>query len=170
MLPNLPPAEPYLYSNEQHGVKPPSDADEPTHLSKDKRSHDEHDKSGESDLEGAEEEREDPPNTSSDSSSSSSSSSDEVEEDPELEKLLREISETPSSSDDEEQPRPKPAPESGKQKAKEVHRGYDSPAGNISVLMVACWTLRLPVIYMDFIRWVACPPGFCLDFNYTAKG
>ena len=39
-----------------------------------------------------------------------------------------------------------------KGKARELHRGYDAPAGNIAVLVLACWTIRMPVMYMDFVR------------------
>ena len=31
---------------------------------------------------------------------------------------------------------------------------YDGPASTLSVLVVTCWTLRLPVMYVDFIRSV----------------
>ena len=28
----------------------------------------------------------------------------------------------------------------------------DKPAGTVAVLVFACWTLRVPVIYQDFVR------------------
>ena len=74
--------------------------------------------------------------------------------DPELEKLLRENSEAPSSSDDGGEGAPRPQPDAAGQKGKgrEAQREYDAPAGNIAVLVLACWTIRLPVMYMDFVR------------------
>lgn len=95
--------------------------------------------------------------------SSSESSSDEdkdqsaskgsrpLDPDPELAKLLREMSEsdTESTSTDSES--------GAKQKRRErMIYGkkplYGSPAANIAVLMIGCWMLRVPVLYMDFIR------------------
>lgn len=98
-----------------------------------------------------EEENVDEPKDHNDSASSSSSSSDSDEEDFELSQLMREPSDYASSSDESEQEsKPHPAPS----KKKELHGLYDSPTGNIAVLVVACWTLRLPVTYMDFIQCV----------------
>ncbi|KAJ3529209.1 hypothetical protein NM688_g7884 [Phlebia brevispora] len=148
LLPNPPSPEPYLYASEQHAPTneqpdaaeiPDEEDDEETLLA------------SETTLHGLDK---DPENSDMVSSSSSSEGEGETEDDPELEKLLRENSETPSSSEDEEQPRPQLPPDTKKRKAREVHRGYDAPAGNISVLMVACWTLRLPVMYMDFVRLI----------------
>lgn len=153
LLPHPPPAEPYLYACEQFGGKP-RQSDPSQSLNKPNEDGEEIPNSS-----SDEETRVDDPESHKSSASSSSSNEneedeedeEEEEEDPELEKLLRENSETPSSSEDEDQPRPKPLPDS-KKKGREVHRGYDTSAGNISVLMLACWTLRLPVMYMDFIR------------------
>jgi RNA polymerase I-specific transcription initiation factor RRN7 len=82
---------------------------------------------------------------------SSLSSSDD---DADMDRLLRENSVDPSSSsseDEDDASRPKPEPHQGPRN-KHFQRRYDSPSGNLSVLMLACWTLRLPVTYMDFNR------------------
>lgn len=86
-------------------------------------------------------------------SSSSGSDQEGQEEDEELEKLMRENSDLESSSssgdnDDErkgiaglkENPR--------KRRNHDLHR-YESPSNNIAILMLACWTLRVPVLYRD---------------------
>jgi RNA polymerase I-specific transcription initiation factor RRN7 len=94
-----------------------------------------------------------PQNDDGDSDDASSSSTDEESErDPEMEALLREMSE-PSSSEHEDQPPPTSFPVRKAKKRRE--RGtYDLPANNIAVLVLGCWTLRIPVLYMDFIRFV----------------
>ncbi|KAF7793654.1 hypothetical protein EIP86_004769 [Pleurotus ostreatoroseus] len=153
LLPNPPPAEPYLYACEQAGGK--NRQSDPSQRLKD-------DGDVAEQQQGSSDEEADKDKQESDNSGSSSSSSnedddeddEEEEEDPELERLLRENSETPSSSEDEDQPRPKPPQDTKKRKSRDVHRSYDAPAGNISVLMLACWTLRLPVMYMDFVRLI----------------
>lgn len=145
LLPNPPPAEPYLYALEQAGQKQ-SDASPAKHKQ------DETDKNDASDNGDSSSDRDSP-----EKSNCSSSPPSDGDEDSELERLLRENSEAPSSSEDEEQSRPrKPILKDKEPKSKDLHRDYDSPAGNISVLMLACWTLRLPVMYMDFVRFVLC--------------
>jgi RNA polymerase I-specific transcription initiation factor RRN7 len=78
---------------------------------------------------------------------------DGFDDDSEIDELLRALSESGSSEDDKdediEQPRPKA--EGSRRKLKPF--GSHGPTNNIALLMVACWTLRLPVMYMDFIRF-----------------
>lgn len=84
-----------------------------------------------------------------DGDGSQSSSSSSEEEDPELVELLRENSELSSSDDDKEKGH---APQ--KQAVQSNYRfvdAYDRPVNSIVVLVVACWTMRLPVMYKDFI-------------------
>ena len=75
------------------------------------------------------------------------------DDDSEIDELLRALSESSSSEDDKdedlEQPRLKP--EGSWRKLKPF--GSHGPANNIALLMVACWTLRLPIMYMDLIRF-----------------
>lgn len=39
-----------------------------------------------------------------------------------------------------------------RKKGKPSWRRDDTPAGTVAVLVYACWTMRVPVIYQDFIR------------------
>lgn len=72
----------------------------------------------------------------------------------ELEALLHENSELEESSDEDEDD------EKEVEKGKESSRRgqgpnvYEKPASTIAVLMVACWTMRVPVLCRDFIRHV----------------
>ena len=75
--------------------------------------------------------------------------------------LLRQASVTPSSSSSSEEDELDPSQKSkrtqsganskGKKKKKSNHP-YDTLAGNLAVLVVACWMMRLPLRYLDFIR------------------
>ncbi|KIO32795.1 hypothetical protein M407DRAFT_18259 [Tulasnella calospora MUT 4182] len=96
------------------------------------------------------------PESSSDENKdpSSSKTSRQLDPDPELAKLLlREIEDSgtgSSSSESESGGR-------GKRRERAIFGKkpiYGSPAANIAVLVVACWVLRIPVIYMDFIRLI----------------
>ena len=144
LLPSPPTPEPYFHATSQHGGRP-SDPEAPGTGVNPQSGGDlpaqERGTSAERDVDDAR-------------SSSSSSSEEEDEEDPELEKLLRENSATPSSSssEDEDGAQPRPRLHDKQRNHKTTFRPYDSPAGNIAVLMLACWTLRLPVMYMDFKR------------------
>ncbi|KAH9999887.1 hypothetical protein BJV77DRAFT_498700 [Russula vinacea] len=79
---------------------------------------------------------------------------DDSKDDSEIDELLRALSESSSSedsrNDDKGQPRPKP--EGSGRKSKMF--GRSGPASNIALLMVACWTLRLPIMYLDLIRLI----------------
>ncbi|KAI0770859.1 hypothetical protein BC629DRAFT_1642210 [Irpex lacteus] len=152
LLPHPPPAEPYHHLVEQYGGKraadsgqrreePPSDPIQEGNSEKD-------------DIDDA-----------NDGSSSSSSDEDEGrqnEQDDEMERLLRENSEASSSEEEDEldpsQPLQHLHAERGRRtkKGKEPNRGYETPAANLAVLMVACWTMRIPVMYMDFIKLIDC--------------
>ncbi|RDX55592.1 hypothetical protein OH76DRAFT_1338779 [Lentinus brumalis] len=94
-------------------------------------------------------------NKSGSSSSSSSSESEESGQDSELDRLMRENSESPSSDDEAQTESRKDRSAHVSKKKRTFGRGnYDEPASTISVLVVACWTLRLPVMYMDFVRLI----------------
>lgn len=82
------------------------------------------------------------------------------EEDPELAALLRANSDIESSEEEEDEP-PQEEPTS-KHKAKTKTKGkrktrgrhvYESPASTIAVLIVACWTMRIPALCRDFTRY-----------------
>ncbi|KAG2141777.1 uncharacterized protein EDB93DRAFT_1089085 [Suillus bovinus] len=88
-----------------------------------------------------------PEESRSDDDDPQSSSSSSEEEDPELAELLRENSEL-SSSDEEKQ---HASQKQGVQSSYRFVGPYDRPINSIAVLVVACWTMRLPVMYKDFI-------------------
>lgn len=85
----------------------------------------------------------------SDLSPSSSAAGDgEREEDPDILEMLRENSETDSSDEEDSK-----APTGVHIKRKRQTRSeYAAPANNIAVLILSCWTLRIPIIYADFVK------------------
>ncbi|KAJ4478198.1 hypothetical protein J3R30DRAFT_3289949 [Lentinula aciculospora] len=87
--------------------------------------------------------------------SSSSSSSTEQDEDSEMDELMREISES-EEDDNDELDEDSQSQMRGKVggKSKRGHNAYEGPANNLAVLIVACWTLRIPVMYSDIIRHI----------------
>jgi RNA polymerase I-specific transcription initiation factor RRN7 len=88
------------------------------------------------------------PELSRPSSPSSSSEEDDQtrEEDTELAELLRQNSETSSQEESgDEQPSTNATRTRG-------HSKNEGPAMNLAVLMVALWTMRIPVLYRDFVR------------------
>lgn len=109
-------------------------------------------------------------NTSMSSSSSSSSDSDFDSEpepngmDAEMAELLRGLSDDPTDSEDENHDSEQGvgdhpgehSPEEGGRRGGRRPR-YRDPANTLAVLLVACWTMRLPVAVMDFIRFVRYP-------------
>lgn len=86
-------------------------------------------------------------------SSSSSSGSEDTDHDSELDELMRENSLTPSSSDQEDEGRATLRRASvATARKRPTFNKHDTPTNTIVVLVVACWTLRLPVMYIDFVR------------------
>ncbi|KAF9076732.1 hypothetical protein BDP27DRAFT_1283456 [Rhodocollybia butyracea] len=76
----------------------------------------------------------------------------EVEdEDPELVELMRENSESEDDDDELDEGDDSNREES---RPKRGHNAYEGPANNLAVLMVALWTLRIPVMYRDLIRHI----------------
>jgi len=84
----------------------------------------------------------------SDSESTDSSSSEEGE-DPELEALLEQLSASSSEDDD---PDLSSAPIKHVQSARKARGIHELPANNVAVLILACWTLRIPVTFRDFTK------------------
>jgi len=103
--------------------------------------------------------RPEPPSSSS--SSSDEESDDEKqkgidkEEDPEMAELLRQNSET--SSQEESESDEQPTARSSKTAKIKGHNVHEGPAMNLAVLMVALWTMKIPVLYRDFTRCVFGP-------------
>ncbi|KAH8105869.1 hypothetical protein BXZ70DRAFT_398730 [Cristinia sonorae] len=95
-----------------------------------------------------------------DGKSSSDLSTDSEDEYARMADLEREVSESPTSSSDEEEGETNDQAESRKKapttaprpRNQRTYNTYDSPLSTIAVLMLSCWTLRIPVTYMDFIR------------------
>ncbi|KAH7887669.1 hypothetical protein F5I97DRAFT_2010694 [Phlebopus sp. FC_14] len=91
-----------------------------------------------------------PKNTTATNSPSSSSSDDDEILDSELEALLQENSE-PGLTDEE------PSDDEGSRSSRRIKPSNpfvsraDKPENTIAVLVLACWFIRLPVVYMDFI-------------------
>ncbi|OBZ70396.1 RNA polymerase I-specific transcription initiation factor rrn7 [Grifola frondosa] len=136
LLPSPPPAEPLNHAKDEAGdqaqdiLSPPPD-DTPPGENHDNTFKDE------DDIEDA---------------MSEYSSSSSGEEDAEMADLMRENSEISSSSGEEESDQAQPRVKGTRRKR--LYRKYDAPASNIAVLILACWTLRLPVMYMDFVRLI----------------
>lgn len=127
LLPRPIPAEPYHYLREQKGNN--ADAGD-TKLSLDNAEESQSDDDGDVDKHQA-------------------SSSGSEEEDPELVGLLRENSEFSFSDED------KGHASRHTTKLQQGYRfigTYDQPVNCIAVLVVACWAMRLPVMYKDFIE------------------
>ena len=76
---------------------------------------------------------------------------DDLENELELDALMQENSDISDSSDEESDTF---IPTSDKKPRKSKGRyAYESPASTVAVLVVGCWTLRIPVMYRDFSRY-----------------
>ena len=76
------------------------------------------------------------------------------EGDAELEALLHENSELEESSEEDDEKEVEKYKESSKRGRGHGQDVYEKPASTIAVLLVACWTMRVPVLCRDFIRHV----------------
>ncbi|KAI0349413.1 hypothetical protein OH77DRAFT_1499561 [Trametes cingulata] len=143
LLPNPPSPEPLLHAHDSLGDNQPSKSDHTAQPSPDAGEN--HDDETLADT--------DANDSSSSSSSGSESYSSSSESDSELDELMRENSETPSSEEDELESTPRPKTTSRVRKRR-TFGNYDAPATTISCLVLACWTLRIPIIYTDFIKLI----------------
>ena len=84
----------------------------------------------------------------SDSGSTNPSASEEGE-DPELEALLEQLSASSSEDDD---PDLSSAPIEHARSVRKARGKHELPANNVAVLILACWTLRVPVTFRDFTK------------------
>ncbi|KAI9467023.1 hypothetical protein BJY52DRAFT_39445 [Lactarius psammicola] len=140
LLPSPPPPEPLLHKQATHGH--PSDGDSKLADSKKSRS------SPTADDEKA---------VRMGEQSNANASESDSEEDSEMDELLFLFSESSSSEDDKDEDDGKqspPKPEGSGQKFDAFVR--NGPGSNVALLVVACWTLRLPIMYMDLIRLIEC--------------
>ena len=99
--------------------------------------------------------------SSNDEETSSSEEASDTEEDENMRDLMREAEEEESSEEEDEgkpaEPKDldsKPQPSRRAKKTRSSYSVYDSPVNTVAVLMLGCWTLRIPVTYMDFKRCV----------------
>ncbi|KAG6336838.1 hypothetical protein ID866_2234 [Astraeus odoratus] len=136
LLPSPPPAETFYHTEEMKGGSTAAEA-----------------KTHEVPRGGADGPRNGDPKQRSQEDSDSGSSSEEDKTDRDLEDLLQEDSED-SSTDDEIA-----RADSTRLRKKSFTSGSgpfvdrsDRPGNTIAVLVLACWTIRLPVMYMDFIN------------------
>jgi RNA polymerase I-specific transcription initiation factor RRN7 len=95
-------------------------------------------------------------------SSSSSDSEDEPLPNPELDAILEDMGHSSGSSATEEDETDELARVPVGSKTKRALGRHNGPACNVAMLVLACWHLRMPVIYMDFVRCVTCVKA-CLE-------
>lgn len=81
----------------------------------------------------------------------SSSSEDEMLA-PEIAVLLEENSEVSSANDGSSDDEPRARNDIHTSSKNPFVSRADRPENTIAVLVLACWTIRLPVVYMDFIK------------------
>jgi RNA polymerase I-specific transcription initiation factor RRN7 len=75
-------------------------------------------------------------------------SSSEEEDDPELEALLEQL----SASSEDGDPDLSSAPIEHAHPTRKARGTSELPANTIAVLILACWTLRIPIIFRDFTK------------------
>ncbi|KAK7060571.1 hypothetical protein VNI00_001337 [Paramarasmius palmivorus] len=80
-----------------------------------------------------------------------SSGAGQEEEDPEMAELLRQNSESEGEDENEDgQTAQNAVPGMARRRTRVA---YEGPANNLAVLMLACWTMRVPILYRDFARY-----------------
>ncbi|KAK1236484.1 hypothetical protein PQX77_000261 [Marasmius sp. AFHP31] len=135
LLPDPPPAEPYHHARQQ---QEPNQSNEPSSARGD----------------GSASATQDAPHDSSSDNGNDEGPHDPDQsdtEDPELAEILRQNSESESDSDDEADDEEVDKPETIPRRRRN-HSAYEAPANNLAVLMIACWTLRIPLLYRDLSR------------------
>ncbi|TRM67736.1 hypothetical protein BD626DRAFT_479667 [Schizophyllum amplum] len=164
LLPTPPSPEPYIHAQELSGESELRGA-EPTTLAA----------AGPITQDGSLVSPAKPPNNGEDSDSNDSGNSDEdgvngsdesdgapLEDDPELAAMLREASIASSSSEDEDDNEDGHGASAGdfpsetprKKRGQGARRRYEAPPSTIAVLALTCWVLRVPAMYLDFIRLI----------------
>ncbi|KAI5893499.1 uncharacterized protein SCHCODRAFT_01140856 [Schizophyllum commune H4-8] len=95
-----------------------------------------------------------------DPDSSVSTTTKQHDDDPELAAMLRENSTASSSSEDEDEGEggagtaDNPNAQPRKHRGPGSRRKYEAPSSTVAVLALACWVLRVPAMYLDFIRLI----------------
>lgn len=178
LLPSPPPPEPLLYEQDIEGnVSKEDSTTRRAHPTETKAAGDHQDEetkkkpSDESDPESdARSNKASSSDSGSDSDTESNKDDDDDEErhrknimDEEMASLLRGLSDSEPDTDDDELEDPPNAGQGdnttehddSEHKKRRGHRGgrHESPTCTLAVLLVACWTIRVPVTIMDLIRW-----------------
>ncbi|KAI0335444.1 hypothetical protein GY45DRAFT_1292672 [Cubamyces sp. BRFM 1775] len=153
LLPSPPSPEPLLHEQDTAAISPSASKGKQA-ARKSPRPAEDDDGDGTATDRGDTDKDEDKDEAGSPRSSSSESDSDDSSEDSELDELMRENSETSSSDEDEQGGTPKPRPAARARKKRRTFGLYEAPASTLSCLVLACWTLRLPIMYMDFVKLV----------------
>lgn len=137
LVPSPPPAEPFHYTREQEGYQRGSEQIGKRDHSQPRPENDGDTNSPESAVPV--------PDTNS------SSSEDELLA-PEIAVLLEENSEVSSSDDGSSGDEPRARNDMHTPSKNPFVSRADRPENTIAILILACWTIRLPVVYMDFIK------------------
>ncbi|KAF8974480.1 hypothetical protein BDZ97DRAFT_1935346 [Flammula alnicola] len=161
LLPDPPPAEPYHHHAQgtrageegPNGVKEKSPLDpmkEKDELSP--ASDDSEESEGEN---GERREKDDDLHPKVDEEEEVVDDEEEDDEDSELDALMRENSDLSSSSSDGDGTHKPPTRKKFRRKGKARGRSsYESPVSTVSVLVLACWTLRIPVMIRDLTKLI----------------
>ena len=136
-MPNTPPAEPFHYTREQEGYQR-----EPEEIGKRSRSRSRPEN---------EEDAHSPESAALVPDGNSSPSEDEMFA-PEIAALLEENSEVSSTNDGSSSDEPRAKNDMYTSSKNAFVSRADRPENTIALLVLACWTIRLPVVYMDFIK------------------
>ncbi|KAH8999102.1 hypothetical protein EDB92DRAFT_2005820 [Lactarius akahatsu] len=143
LLPSPPPPEPLLHKQATRG-RPSDGGSKSVDSKKNKKSSPTADDKNAAGME----------KISPGQSNANTASESDSDEDSDMDELLFLFSESSLSEDDggdDDSRQPLPKPEGSGQKFDTFAR--NGPASNVALLVVACWTLRLPIIYMDMIRF-----------------
>ncbi|PPQ98550.1 hypothetical protein CVT24_004041 [Panaeolus cyanescens] len=154
LLPDPPSAEPYDFSQENKTGKEENAQSQSGDAQKRKANVSQ---SGEAAGSDSDHEGEDATNVIKDEEISNAPEDVDDDDDDELDELMRENSEISSTSDDDQEEKGGVDGETATNTKSGKRRGrlmYESPACTIAVLMVACWTLRLPIMYRDLTRLI----------------
>ncbi|KAL1761086.1 hypothetical protein FB107DRAFT_201738 [Schizophyllum commune] len=139
LLPTPPSPEPYIHAQELRGEPSGSTGDVSAILSQSHR------------TEASK------PNPDPDTSTSTNRTQQDGD-DPELAAMLRENSIASSSSEDEDEGEvgagDNPNVQPRKHRGPGSRRKYEAPPSTVAVLAFACWSLRVPAMYLDFIRLI----------------
>lgn len=137
LIPSPPPAEPFHYTREQEGYQ-----HEPEEIGKRDRSQSRPENEGDAHS----------PDCAVPAPDGDTSSSEDELLAPEIAVLLEENSEVSSSDEGSSGDEHRARDDMYTSPKNLFVSRADRPENTIAVLVLACWTIRLPVVYMDFIK------------------